>query len=142
MGIFKPNAGGRGFRAKSKALTPPIRTQHINYEHIHVASPHLAISDLRVFGNGEGEALRTPANFQARRDGNDPRNAFLTWEDVPSAVGSIILWGIQDDKPYQTHQVFANKRTALELRALTVDQNHSFAIEAFTEKASRNQANC
>ena len=31
------------------------------------------------------------------------------------------------------YQVFADQRTALELRALTVGQDYSFAIEAFNE---------
>ena len=71
--------------------------------------------------------------MEVRRDGNDARNAFITWADVPGAVGYNILWGIQDDKLYQTYQVFADQRTALELRALTVGQAYSFAIEAFNE---------
>ncbi len=32
-----------------------------------------------------------------------------------------------------SYQVFADQRTALELRALTVGQAYSFAIEAFNE---------
>ena len=110
-----------------------MRTRFIRYEHVYVASPNLAISDIRVFGHGAGEPPQTPANFQVRRDGNDTRNAFITWEDVPGAVGYNILWGIRADKLYQTYQVFADQRTALELRALTVGQDYSFAIEAFNE---------
>jgi hypothetical protein len=68
-----------------------------------------------------------------RRDSNDPRNAFLDWEDVPGAVGYNILWGIRDDKLYQTYQIFADQRPTLELRALTLNQSYSFAIEAFNE---------
>ena len=34
---------------------------------------------------------------------------------------------------YQIYQVFADQRPALELRALTLDQSYSFAIEAFNE---------
>ena len=69
----------------------------------------------------------------ARRDGNDPRNVFLTWDEMPGAAGYNLLWGIQDDKLYQTYQVFADQRTSLEIRALTVGQAYSFAIEAFNE---------
>jgi hypothetical protein len=46
-------------------------------------------------------------------------------------VGYNILWGIRDDKLYQTYQVWADQRPALELRALTLGQSYSFAIEAF-----------
>lgn len=114
-------------------LSEPVKARYVKYEHVYVAGPHLAISDIRVFGHGGATAPPTPASLTVRRDGNDPRNAFLTWEDVPDAVGYNILWGIRDDKLYQTYQVFADQRPALELRALTVGQPYSFAIEAFNE---------
>jgi len=112
-------------------LRQPIRTRFIRYEHIHVASPNLAISDLRVFGREDGEAPPTPLRLTARRDGGDGRNVYLSWEEVPGAVGYNLLWGIQPDKLYQTYQVWADPRPALELRALTLGQGYSFAIEAF-----------
>ncbi|MBI1842052.1 MAG: family 43 glycosylhydrolase [Verrucomicrobia bacterium] len=114
-------------------LAQPERARYVRYEHVHVASPHLAISDLRVFGHGRGPAPATPARFAVRRDGQDPRNAFVTWDDVPDAVGYNILWGIRSDKLYQTYQVFADQRPALELRALSLGQGYTFAIEAFNE---------
>lgn len=114
-------------------LPEPVRARHIRYEHGYVGGPNLAISDLRVFGRGAGSAPTVPEGFEVRRDGNDPRNAFLTWKEVPGAVGYNVLWGIRDDKLYQTYQVFADARPALELRALTLDQPYSFAIEAFNE---------
>jgi hypothetical protein len=114
-------------------LPEPTRARFVKYEHVYVASPNLAISDVRVFGRGDGPAPGTPAKLLARRDGSDPRNAFITWEDVPGAVGYNLLWGIRDDKLYQCYQVFADQRPALELRALTIGQGYSFAIEAFNE---------
>jgi xylan 1,4-beta-xylosidase len=113
-------------------LPKPIRTRYIKYEHIYVASPNLAISDIRVFGHGDGEPPWTPANLTVRRD-TDARNAFISWGDVSGAVGYNILWGIRDDKLYQTYQVFADQGSKLELRALTIDQDYSFAIESFNE---------
>ncbi|MFN2564618.1 MAG: fibronectin type III domain-containing protein, partial [Gemmatimonadaceae bacterium] len=44
-----------------------------------------------------------------------------------------VLWGIKPDKLYQTYQVFADRGTTLELRALTVGQDYYVAIEAFDE---------
>jgi hypothetical protein len=114
-------------------LKQPVTTRFIKYEHAYIAAPNLAVSDIRVFGNAGGALPETPANLQVRRDGNDPRNAFITWGDVPDAVGYNILWGIRDDKLYQTYQVWADQRPALELRALTLNQSYSFAIEAFNE---------
>jgi xylan 1,4-beta-xylosidase len=113
-------------------LPNPIRARYIKYEHVYVASPNLAISDIRVFGRGGGEPPRTPSNLTVRRD-TDARNAFISWAEVPGAVGYNVLWGIRDDKLYQTYQLFADQGSKLELRALTIDQDYSFAIESFNE---------
>lgn len=114
-------------------LPEPVRTRYIRYEHVYVASPNLAISDIRVFGLGPGPVPEQPRPPQARRD-SDARNAFLSWKEVPGAIGYNVLWGIASDKLYQTYQVFADQGTSLELRALTVGQAYSFALEAFNER--------
>jgi hypothetical protein len=109
-----------------------VRARYIRYEHVYVAARNLAISDIRVFGNGSGRPPRTPSGLAVRRD-SDPRNAFVSWRAVPGAVGYNILWGIDEEKLYQTYQVFADGPNPLEIRALTVGQNYEFAIEAFNE---------
>jgi hypothetical protein len=109
-----------------------VRTRYIRYEHLYVAGPNLAIGDIRVFGNGRGRPPPTPRGLTVRRD-TDPRNAFVEWRPLPSAVGYNILWGIHPAKLYQTYQVFADQGAALEIRALTAGQEYYFAIEAFDE---------
>jgi xylan 1,4-beta-xylosidase len=113
-------------------LPTPVRARYVRYEHGYVASPNLAIGDIRIFGNGPGRAPATPAGLSVRRDA-DPRNALVTWKPVRGAVGYNVLWGIRPDKLYQTYQVFADQGTTLELRALTVGQDYYVAIEAFDE---------
>jgi len=113
-------------------LPKPVRARYIKYEHVYVASPNLAISDIRIFGNGDGEPPKTPAGLTVRR-ATDPRQAVITWKKVPGVVGYNILWGIDKHKLYQTYQVFADQGQTLELRALTIGQDYYFAIEAFDE---------
>lgn len=113
-------------------LEKPMKARYVKYEHIYVASPNLAISDFRVFGNGSGKAPQTPKKLTVKRD-TDERNAFISWEKVPNAIGYNILWGIAKDKLYQTYQIWDDEPNTLELRALTVGQKYYFAIEAFNE---------
>jgi hypothetical protein len=113
-------------------LARPVQARFVRYEHVYVGSPHLAISDLRVFGHGGGPPPPVPRHLAVRRDA-DARNAFVTWEAVPGAVGYNVRWGISGDKLYQTYQRFADQGAELELRALTVGQSYAFAIEAFDE---------
>jgi xylan 1,4-beta-xylosidase len=113
-------------------LPAPVRTRYVRYEHGYTAVPNLAIGDVRIFGNGDGGPPATPTGLSARRD-TDQRNAFVTWSPLRGAVGYNVLWGIRPDKLYQTYQVFADRGTTLELRALTVGQEYYVAIEAFDE---------
>ena len=120
-------------------LDKPEYCRYIKYEHIYVASPNLAISDIRIFGNGRGLVPATPSSLAARRHG-DRRDATITWDRVPNVVGYNILWGIGPDKLYETYQVWADKGNTLELRALTKNQSYYFAIEAFNENGVSGQS--
>jgi xylan 1,4-beta-xylosidase len=113
-------------------LPAPVHARFVRYEHLHVGAATLAISDIRVFGSGGGPAPRTPSVLTVVRD-SDPRNAHISWDAVPGAVGYNVRWGIGADKLRQTYQRFADEGHSLELRALTTGQHYFFAIESFDE---------
>ena len=113
-------------------MAAPTRARFVRYEHIHVGAANLAISDVRVFGNGAGPQPATPKGLSARRD-RDERNAVITWQPVRGVVGYNLRWGIAPTKLYQTYQRFADQGATLELRALTVGQAYWVAIESFDE---------
>ncbi len=110
----------------------PTPCRFVKYEHDHVGAANLAVADLRVFGNAPGAPPSVPAGVRARRE-PDARNAIVTWEPVSGAVGYNVRWGVAPDKLYQTYQVWAEKGTRLELRALNLGQGYSVAVEAFNE---------
>jgi hypothetical protein len=110
----------------------PVKARYIKYEHVYVASPNLAISDIRIFGNGQGKPPATPSNVTAKRDA-DVRNAFVSWKPVAGAMGYNILWGIDKNKLYQTYQIFADEPATKEIRALSRGVSYYFAVEAFSE---------
>jgi xylan 1,4-beta-xylosidase len=125
----------RGQRDRPNAyfeLMTPRRARYVRYDHIRVGAANLAISDIRVFGNGTGTRPATPSSLTARRD-SDERNAMITWQPVPGAVGYNLRWGISPSKLYQTYQRFADQGTTLELRALSLGQQYWVAIESFDE---------
>jgi xylan 1,4-beta-xylosidase len=109
-----------------------VRARFLKYEHLHVGAATLAISDIRVFGNGAGARPATPAGLTARR-GRDERDAVITWRPVPGVVGYNVRWGISPAKLRQTYQRFADQGTTLDLRALTVGQAYWVVIESFDE---------
>jgi xylan 1,4-beta-xylosidase len=114
-------------------LPAPVRTRYVRYVHGHVGAAHLAISDLRVFGNADGPSPRAPTGITARRQA-DRRNATIAWKAVPGAVGYNVRWGLRPDRLTLTYQVFADRGTTLELRALNTDPAYAVSVEAFDER--------
>ncbi|MCY7328910.1 MAG: hypothetical protein LH618_10205 [Saprospiraceae bacterium] len=53
-------------------LPTSLKTRYIRFENVHVPTPNLAISDIRIFGNGSGPVPATPANSQVQRQSDAP----------------------------------------------------------------------
>lgn len=115
-------------------LPAPVRTRLVRYVHGHVGAAHLAISDLRVFGNADGAPPRAPAAPVATR-GADRRNATIAWRAQHGATGYNVRWGLRADRLTLAWQVFADdpRGTTLTLRALNAGQRYVMAVEAFDE---------
>ncbi|UIR56976.1 family 43 glycosylhydrolase [Sphingobacterium sp. SRCM116780] len=104
--------------------------RYVRYKNIHVPTPHLAISGLRVFGIGNGKVPAKISHFTVNRH-TDRRDAKITWDKQPGTQGYNILWGIAPDKLYNSWMVYEDN--SLELKSLTTDQSYYFSIESFNE---------
>ena len=111
-------------------LSAPETVRFIRYVNVDVPTPHLAISGLRVFGQGSGRAPAVVKNLSVKRY-TDRRDAMITWDAVPTAHGYNILWGIAPDKLYSSWMVYDAKQ--LLMKSLSTEQSYYFAIEAFNE---------
>ena len=109
----------------------PTRARFVRYRNIEVPTPHLAISDLRIFGLGEEKKPATVKGFKVDRQQSDRRDALLTWEAGKNCQGYNIRWGIAPDKLYNSWLVYG--KNELLLKSLTTDQSYYFTIEAFNE---------
>jgi hypothetical protein len=111
-------------------LTSPQIVRYIRFRSLHVPTPHLAISGLRVFGKGGGKAPSAVRSLKVIRQ-KDRRDVQLDWAAQPDAQGYNVLWGIAPDKLYSSWMVYGENEHFM--RSLTVDQGYYFAIEAFNE---------
>lgn len=111
-------------------LGGPQRVRYVRYNHIHVPTPHLSISGLRVFGKGEGELPKRVENFRPQRQ-QDRRDIALTWNATKDVQGYNIKWGIAPDKLYSSWLVF--DKNEHHMKSLGRDQTYYFAVEAFNE---------
>jgi hypothetical protein len=106
------------------------KVRYIRFTNHHVPTPNLSISDIRVFGIGNGKAPNPVKNVGIARK-EDRRDAMVTWAPQKNADGYNVLWGIAPDKLYSSWLVYGEN--SLELKALTTNQSYYFAVEAFNE---------
>lgn len=111
-------------------LDRPMEARYIKYRNVDISAPHLAISDLRVFGKGHGDVPHAVCNFKATRT-EDGKNAFLTWDRSEDAQGYNVRWGIAPDKLYSSWLLYEDN--ALDLGCLVKGQEYYIQIEAFNE---------
>lgn len=109
----------------------PVRARFVRYVHGHVGAANLAISDIRVFGDAGGAAPDAPGSIEAVR--SDSRAMTVSWRAVPGAVGYNVRWGVRPDRLNLCYQVFADRGTTLELRALSAGVGYHVAVESFDE---------
>ena len=57
----------------------------------------------------------------------------VNWKSVPGVVGYNVRWGVRPDRLNLCYQVFADRGTRLDVRALTVGVKYFVAVEAFDE---------
>ncbi len=111
-------------------VTTHQKARFIRFKNKHVPMPYLSISDIRVFGKGNGKLPKSVSKFTVDRD-EDRRDAQISWNARKDAAGYNILWGIAPDKLYSSWLVY--DVDSLELKSLNTDQSYYFAIEAFNE---------
>lgn len=112
------------------ALTKPVKSRYIRFQNKHAPTPYLSVSDIRIFGKGDGKAPKMPKNISIRRE-EDRRDATVAWETNRNAQGYNVLWGIAPDKLYSSWLLY--DKNTLVLKSLNTDQNYYFAIESFNE---------
>lgn len=111
-------------------LAHPGKVRYVRYRNVHVPTPHLAISELRLFGKGTGKVPRKVEGLKLVRQ-TDRRDVAISWKPVQGAQGYNVLWGIAPDKLYSSWMVYdANE---LFMRSLTTTQDYYFCVEAFNE---------
>ncbi|AYN66404.1 1,4-beta-xylanase [Euzebyella marina] len=111
-------------------LNEPSKARYVRFKNIHVPTPYLSISDLRIFGKGYGKEPKKVGKMTIERN-DKRRGAIVKWNAVKEAQGYNVLWGIAPDKLYSSWLVY--DIDSLELKSLNTDQAYYFAVEAFNE---------
>lgn len=111
-------------------LERPNDYRYIRYNNIEIPTPHLNLSEIRVFGVGKGKLPVKVKGAKYNRH-HDRRDITIQWDKINNAQGYNVRWGIAPDKLYSSWMVYGNNE--LLLKALNRDQVYYFAIESFNE---------
>lgn len=111
-------------------LDKPIFSKYVRYNNIKVPGNNFALTEIRVFGLGEGKIPKTVENFSTFRQ-KDRREIKLNWNSVKDAQGYNIKWGIDPNKFYHSWLVY--DKNELYMRNLDKETSYYFLIEAFNE---------
>lgn len=111
-------------------LGTPETVRYIRYKNIHVPTPRLAISGLRIFGIGQGKKPRKVKELTIERS-SDRRDVMIAWDEQPDCQGYNVIWGISPDKLYSSWMIYDENK--LELKSLNVGETYYFTVEAFNE---------
>jgi hypothetical protein len=111
-------------------LAMPQTVRYVRYKNIHVPATNLSVSDMRIFGVGQGKKPTEVKKLLVKRE-KDRRNALIKWTAQQNCQGYNVLWGIAPDKLYSSWMVY--DKDSLLMRNLDAEETYYFSIEAFNE---------
>jgi len=112
-------------------LPKPVEARYIKLENVHMPTGKFAISGLRVFGNGHGDAPKPVEGFIVLRTEKDKRSAFIKWKPSGDAWAYNLYYGTHPDKLYTSIMVHANNEYWM--KAMDGLSTYYYAIEAINE---------
>ncbi len=119
-------------------LREDVSGRYVKFTNRYFPNKYLAVAEFRVFGKGNGKKPGSPKSFEAVRQ-QDRRNADLSWKPVKNAMGYVLYWGISPDR--LNNSVLIYDQHEYELRALNIDQQYYYQVEAFSEHGISEKSN-
>ncbi|MBS7788154.1 discoidin domain-containing protein [Flavobacterium sp. CYK-55] len=114
-------------------LESPALARFVKLENIQMPTGKFAISGLRVFGLAHNQKPGAVQNFVPLRSApkikGERRNAWLKWQQEPSADGYVIYFGKSPDKLYGSIMVYG--KSEYYFSGLDKSDRYYFQIEAF-----------
>ena len=92
------------------------------------AGGRFAVSGLRLFGNGGGEAPEKAPDFTPVRD-EDGRNMRVTWDEVPDAEGYFVRYGVDENELHTHFQIIGASKA--DIRCLINGVNYHVTFDAY-----------
>lgn len=115
-------------------LAKTMRARYVRVENVFMpGGGKFAVSDLRVFGMGDGAKPQAVAQVNAERDAKDRRKVVIHWSPSDGATGYLVRYGITPDKWYQHSRVRGGDVKELTLYSLNSEPPYYFRVDAINE---------
>jgi len=124
---------GRDSPHDYEVLPRDVMARYLRLTNVH--SPNgakFSVSDLRVFGVGDGLVPETVYGVETVRDAADPRRATVRWNPAKGAEFYIVRLGASPDALTQNYQIYDGATTA-EIRSLNAGVRYSVTVDAVNE---------
>lgn len=123
-------------------FSTPVKARYIKLENLKMPTGTFALSGLRVFGKGSGEAPEKVQKFVALRTGPRAEGnrlvSWLKWQQNPAADGYVIYFGKSPDKLYGS--IMVNGRNEYYFTGMDAADVYYFQIEAFNNNGVSEQS--
>jgi xylan 1,4-beta-xylosidase len=113
-------------------LKEKIACRYIRLTNLEVPNGSFAVSDLRMFGTGDGVFADPVVNLQVIRNIENRRSVNLSWKKSNNATGYNISFGVDSAKLYNDYMIYGD--TALTINTLNSSMKYYFAVESFNER--------
>jgi hypothetical protein len=91
-----------------------------------------SISDLRVFGQGDGAPPAKVGPASGERDAADGRKAVIHWTPAKGAEFYVVRLGVRQDLMNQSWQVYDGE-TSVAVASLNLGAKYCFTVDAVNE---------
>jgi len=114
-------------------LPHTARARYIRIRNVYSPNgANFSISDLRVFGNGDGKPPVQPLQPRAKIDPADGRHATIDWQPVAGSEFYIVQLGTSPKNLSENYQVYDGS-TSLDIRSLNRDVLYYVTVDAVNE---------
>ena len=112
-------------------LEKSVKARYFKVTNLRTPSGTFALSDIRIFGNGNGKGLSEASAISIIRNETDRCSVALKWKGDAKATGYNIRYGRTPEQLYLNYQVYGT--TELEINSLSNKGAYYFTIDSFNE---------
>lgn len=112
-------------------LQEPEKVRYVKMTNKGQLPGQFSCFDLRIFGDGGGDAPRMTTLVKTERQDANRRRIQLSWKATEGADGYLLRWGTDKDELYTSMEIYGD--TSVDLGCFDRDATYYFTLDSFNE---------